>query len=578
MTLAPVRARKRLAALVSLSLLLATACSRRESPAGDAAPSLPKDAVVVKVSYGSEKKGFLTDSIEAFHASNPRTAGGKPIRIEAVAEGSAESMEAILAGQSDVHVWSPASSLLVDVLNARWAEKQGLGGGRPLVGEAPPLVLSPVVVAMWKPMAEALGWPTRSLGWSDLASLASSREGWAKLGKPQWGDFKLGHTHPRFSNSGAVALVAATYAGARKSRDLTLEDSAKAAPFVRQVQSSIVHYGRSTGFFAEKMLTRGPAYLSAAILYESNVAESYIDPKYKDRAFDLVAIYPREGTFWADHPWAVLDLPTVTPAIREAAEAFRKYLMSTERQQVALTRYGFRPADTAIPLGAPIDAAHGLDPAQPKNVLPNPPVEVTRRILDSFESVKRPVAITFVLDTSGSMKGEPFREAQAGAKTFLESLPAEDSARVLLFSSELRWVDPAYGPLGERRPSLTKSIDESFAGGGTALYDAVLKSLEPAAGAPEGAIRAVVVLTDGEDTDSRTRLDSILAELRRHSGSGEEEGSKGGVSPPRLFTIAYGKSADADVMKKMAEAGGGAFFAGTPKNIRSVYAELASFF
>ena len=312
MTLAPVRARTRLAAFVSLSLLLAPACSRREAPSGDAAPPLPKDAVVVKVSYGSEKKGFLTDSIEAFHASNPRTAGGKPIRIEAVAEGSAESMEAILAGQSDVHVWSPASSLLVDVLNARWAEKQGLGGGKPLVGEAPPLVLSPVVVAMWKPMAEALGWPGKPLGWSDLASLASSKEGWAKYGKPQWGEFKLGHTHPRFSNSGGVALVAATYAGAGKTRDLTLDDAAKAAPFVKQVQSSIVHYGRSTGFFAEKMLTRGPAYLSAAVLYESNVAESYIDPKYKDRPFDVVAIYPKEGTFWADHPWAVLDLPTVT--------------------------------------------------------------------------------------------------------------------------------------------------------------------------------------------------------------------------------------------------------------------------
>ncbi|MBK8595169.1 MAG: substrate-binding domain-containing protein [Holophagales bacterium] len=135
MTLSPVGARTRLAALVSLSLLLVPACARRESPSGDAAPPVPKDAVVVKVSYGSEKKGFLTDSIEAFHASNPKSAGGKPIRIEAVAEGSAESMEAILAGESDVHVWSPASSLLVDVLNARWAEKQGLGGGKPLAPE-----------------------------------------------------------------------------------------------------------------------------------------------------------------------------------------------------------------------------------------------------------------------------------------------------------------------------------------------------------------------------------------------------------------------------------------------------------
>lgn len=578
MNLARARAPKRLAAFVSLVLLAAPACSRREAPSGGDTPPVPKDAVLVKVSYGSEKKAFLTDSIGAFHATNPRTAAGKPIRIEAVAEGSAESMEAILAGESDAHVWSPASGLLVDVLNARWAEKEGLGGGRALVGEAPPLVLSPVVIAMWKPMAEALGWPEKALGWADLAEMATSREGWGKYGRPQWGEFKLGHTHPRFSNSGAVALVAATYAGAGKGRDLTLDDVAGAASFVRKVQASIVHYGRSTGFFADKMLTRGPAYLSAAVLYENNVAESYIDPKYRDRAFDVVAIYPKEGTFWCDHPWAVLDLPSVTPEVREAAEAFRKYLMTPERQRTALERFGFRPAEPSIPLGAPIDTAHGLDPAQPRNVLPNPPVDVTRRVLDSFESVKRPVAITFVLDTSGSMKGEPFRQAQAGARTFLESLPDDDHVRVLLFSSGLRWLSPRYAVLGEARASLTGSIDETFAGGGTALYDAVLGALEPGDGAPEGAIRAVVVLTDGEDTDSRTRLPGLLEALRRQTGSGEEEGSRGGAVPPRLFTIAYGSGADTKVMTQLAEAGGGAFFAGTPKNIRSVYAELASFF
>lgn len=576
MTLEPARARSRLAAFVSLALLLGPGCARRESPSTEAPPSLPANAVVVRVSYGSEKKAFLVDSIERFHAADPRSSAGKPIRIQAVAEGSAESMEAILAGESDAHVWSPASSLLVDVLNARWAEKEGLGGGKALVSEALPIVLSPVVVAMWKPMAEALGWPAKPLGWADLAELATSKEGWARYGKPQWGEFKLGHTHPRFSNSGSVALVAATYAGARKARDLTTDDATKAAPFVRQLQGAIVHYGRSTGFFADKMLTRGPSYLSAAVLYESNVAESYIDPKYRDRAFDVVAIYPKEGTFWCDHPWAVLDLPGVTPEIREAAEAFRTFLMSPERQKAALERFGFRPAEASIPLAAPIDLAHGLDPAQPKNVLPNPPVEVTRRVLDSFEAVKRPVAITFVLDTSGSMKGEAFRQAKAGARTFLESLPGEDHVRVLLFSSKPQWLSPGYGSLTEVRPTLLSSIEESFAGGGTALYDAILGSLERAQGMPEGAIRAVVVLTDGEDTDSRTSLAAVLEELKRQSGAGE--GESAGGAPPRLFTVAYGSGADTKVMKQLAEAGGGAFFEGTPKNIRSVYAELASFF
>jgi Mg-chelatase subunit ChlD len=37
--------------------------------------------------------------------------------------------------------------------------------------------------------------------------------------------------------------------------------------------------------------------------------------------------------------------------------------------------------------------------------------------------VKRPVSITFVIDTSGSMAGRSAQAGQGGARLFLESLP-----------------------------------------------------------------------------------------------------------------------------------------------------------
>ncbi len=563
---------------VAAALLAAGACGKGKPAESPKAEAIPKDAVVVRVSYGSEKKGFLEESVEAFHRTGPKTATGRPVRIEATAEGSAESMEAILAGQSDAAVWSPASSLLVDVLNERWAEKNAaLGSGKKLVADPSPLVLSPVVVAMWEPMARALGWPSRALGWKDVAEMAAAEKGWEKYGHAEWGAFRFGHTHPRFSNSGAIALVAATYAGAGKTRDLSEADVQKAAAFVRRVEAGVVHYGRSTGFFAEKMFTRGPSYLSAAVLYENLVAESSTDPAYAGKAFPVVAIYPKEGTFWADHPWAVLDVPAATPEVREGAELFRKYLLSPERQKRALDRFGFRPADTSIPLGAPIDAAHGLDPAQPSNVLPNPPVAVTRKILDSFEAVKRPVAVTFVLDTSGSMKGEPLTQAREGAKVFLRGLPEGDLVRVMLFSSQTRWISQAFAPVGSARPGLETALDGVFAGGGTALYRAIQEACDLPGDAPKGAVRAVVVLTDGKDTDSSTQLANLLQALRRSTAGGGEE-SSAGADAARVFTIGYGPDADPAVLKSIAEAGGGAYFPGTPKNIANVYAELASFF
>ena len=554
---------------VALATVLAGCRGSSEGPSPTPPPA---EAVVVRLSYGSEKKAFLVDSIAGFQRSGPRTSAGRPIQVEAVAEGSAESMEAILAGQSTADVWSPASSLLVDVLNDRWTQQNGaLGAGKRLVAEAPPVVLSPVVIAMWEPMARALGWPERSPGWSEVAALATAPDGWARHGHPEWGAFKFGHTHPLYSNSGAIALLASTYAGSGKTRDLTREDVTRAAPFVKRVQNGIVHYGRSTGFFADAMFTRGPAYLSAAVLYENLVVESAQDPRYQAKPFPVVALYPREGTFWSDHPYAVLDLPRVSPEVREAAELFRRFLMAPAQQQAAL-RFGFRPADPGVALGAPIDRAHGVDPAQPQNVLPHPPVAVTRAVLDSFPQVKRSIAVTFVIDTSGSMNGEPLQQAKAGARVFLAGLPDGDTARVLFFAGAPRWHSEQAAPLSEVRERLGQAIDASFADGGTALYDAVLAACAPAPGAGPGAARAVVVLTDGQDTDSKVGLDALLARLRQQTATGESA-----LAPPRVFTIAYGPKADPGVLKRIAEAGGGAFFSGTPKDIKSVYAELATF-
>jgi hypothetical protein len=69
------------------------------------------------------------------------------------------------------------------------------------------------------------------------------------------------------------------------------------------------------------------------------------------------------------------------------------------------------------------------------------------------------------------------------------------------------------------------------------------------------------------------KLPELLGMLQRPEGEGAPEGEQ-----PRLFTIAYGPKADTAALQKLAEAGGGAYFSGTPKDIRAVYAELATFF
>src|SRR5438874_523464 len=79
--------------------------------------------------------------------------------------------------------------------------------------------------------------------------------GWGAYQHPEWGAMKLGHTHPERSSSGLLSVLAIAYASTH-ARELDLP---KVAPYMRDVEDSIVHYGSSTGFFADKMIERGPS-------------------------------------------------------------------------------------------------------------------------------------------------------------------------------------------------------------------------------------------------------------------------------------------------------------------------------
>src|SRR5262249_10154447 len=113
-----------------------------------------------------------------------------------------------------------------------------------------------------------------------------------------------------------------------------------------------------------------------------------------------------EGTFWSDHPYAILDAEWVGADERQAAETFLAFLKGKPAQERALA-LGFRPADPAIAVGAPIDAAHGVDPKQPQTILPVPEAGVLSKLLTMWQANKKGADVIFVFDKSGSMGGRP---------------------------------------------------------------------------------------------------------------------------------------------------------------------------
>ncbi len=111
--------------------------------------------------------------------------------------------------------------------------------------------------------------------------------------------------------------------------------------------------------------------------------------------------------------------------------------------------------------------------------------------------------VVLVLDTSGSMKGEPLAAAQDAARSFVEALPAGVEIAVLGFGSS-----PALrADFTTDAAAVLAAVDGLEAGGETALYDALATGSESF---PEGSRRWMVLLSDGGDTVSGTSLEEAI--------------------------------------------------------------------
>lgn len=555
-------------AMVSVFCLfqVTNACKRSTSgQKGETKAAAPPGSIELVFPYGSEKEKWIAEVTENFNRGGRKTNSGKPIFVTALPMGSGESIDEVLSGRLKAHIISPASAAFIKLANAQSRTRSGAD----LVANTENLVLSPVVIAMWKPMAEALGWPGKAVGWSDILALARSQTGWAAYNFPQWGRFKFGHTHPEYSNSGLISLLAETYAAVHKTRDLTLADVQRSTTgeFVGAIEQSVVHYGSSTGFFGRKMFSNGPEYLSAAVLYESMVVESYAE---QNLAFPVVAIYPKEGTFWSDHPIGVVEREWTTPEHKEAAGIYIRYLLERPQQERALT-YGFRPAAVDVKAGAPLDSAHGVDPSEPKTTLEVPSVEVIDRILKLWQTKKKTSDVVLVLDTSGSMNEQgKLENAKRGAKQFISIMSDADTVSFLPLNTSYSWAfqNVVMGPDGKQKANA--QIDSLFAGGETNLYDSIEEAyrLLKTSRREGKKIQAVVVLTDGGDTNSKIRFEKLL-DLVRFNGE---------TNTIRVFTIAYGRDARKDLLKQIAEATQAKSYEGNPDTIINVFRDVSTFF
>jgi Ca-activated chloride channel family protein len=131
--------------------------------------------------------------------------------------------------------------------------------------------------------------------------------------------------------------------------------------------------------------------------------------------------------------------------------------------------------------------------------------------IQQFDAERVPVSVGLALDTSGSMVGEKMAAAEAALNRFIFDLLGEDDEVFLYrFDSRPRRV---HG-WTENRHAIRRELGTIRPEGGTAIYDTVAEAL-PLAAQGTRPKRALVVISDGNDTSSRTRVDELSRLLRR---------------------------------------------------------------
>ncbi len=549
--------------LLAIGGTVALINSGNQASPSAAGPTADTRNATLAIAYSPEKATLLKSLVEKFNAKNLRTSDRQAIKIELVELKPDEMVEKALAGQATFQALTPDSSLWLDQLNTRYAQAQQVEPGAippRLAGEGVRYAVTPIVIAAWENSAKSLGWPAKPVGWTTLQTRAR-----------QDANFKWNHPSTAHA-SGLLATLAEFYAGAGVQRGLTAEmaQNPKTLEFVNAVEKTVRFYGESELAVIQQAAKEGAKDLDAFVTPEQLVVAFNTGVFGKPPA-KLIALYPAEGTLWADHPLALLETPELTANQRRTFQAFREYLASAEAQKEIL-RAGYRPADLSLSLSgpdSPLTAANGVDSSQPQTTLQLPPPDVVSVVQNAWAAAKRRTNVILVVDTSGSMKGDKLTNMQTALRTFLAQIPSDQERIGLVeFNSTVTSIIEL-DTLAKNRGALTREIDGLQANGNTAFLDAVRTAYRRLQQTGDSErINAIVAMTDGRENASRVTLQQLADEMR----AGNQQ------TPIIVFSVAYGSDADMKVLETLAKSSGGQVRVGTPETIRELYKILSSYF
>ncbi len=152
-----------------------------------------------------------------------------------------------------------------------------------------------------------------------------------------------------------------------------------------------------------------------------------------------------------------------------------------------------------------------------------------------------PLYLALAIDTSGSMKGEPLQATRDAVQTLVDQLTPDDRVALITFGTEVGVAVP----LTVTHRAVITALQKVTLTNYTRLYDGAYQAIRTLQGVPPGR-RAVVLMTDGQDTKSTLTLEDVVQEAQRFAVP--------------LYIIGYGQQIQVNVLERMAQRTGGAFF------------------
>jgi len=150
-----------------------------------------------------------------------------------------------------------------------------------------------------------------------------------------------------------------------------------------------------------------------------------------------------------------------------------------------------------------------------------------------------PKEMVFVLDTSGSMSGEPIEKAKETMFHCLKNLNPKDTFNLITFSGDTRILYPKPVPATAQNVGQAQEFLAMQRGaGGTEMMKAIRAALEPSDS--QEHVRIVVFMTDGYVGNDM----AIIGEIQRHPNA-------------RIFSFGIGQAVNRFLLDNMARAGRG---------------------